>query len=137
MLGMLRLDVVQVSILRLVLDRKMALRYSLKMPKPLYLALSFALFGLTQTPALAAKLVDENICILENMGNTRSGVARLHISNACNFLSLHEASLLLNKEQRALSECVLKFMSGVESDLNATEIARSCQQLAWDGKAIP
>jgi len=98
-------------------------------------ALVFFLLALPS--AHAAKVVDENICILENMGNTRSAVARMHISNACNFLSLHEASLLLNKEQRALSECTLKFMPGVESDMNATEIARSCQQLVWDGKAIP
>lgn len=107
----------------------------LRQVRDLISALALFLFPLPTVQA--AKLVDENICILENMGNTRSAVARMHISNACNFLSLHEASLLLNKEQRALSECTLKFMSGVESDANATEIARSCQQLVWDGKAIP
>lgn len=95
-----------------------------------YVFLSWLVLG--PAPVLAAKLVDENVCILENMGNTRSAVARLHISSACNFLSLHGASLILNKDQRALSECVLKYLPGVETDLNATELARSCQQLVWD-----
>ena len=84
--------------------------------------------------SLAAKLVDEDVCILENMGNTRSQVARFHISQACNFLSLHEASLILNREQRAFHECVLKYLPGVEADLNATDLTRSCQQLAWNRK---
>ncbi len=96
--------------------------------------LSFILIGLPQGSEVsqAAKLVDENICILENMGNTRSQVARLHISEACNFLSLHEASLILNTEQRAFHECVLKYLPGVEADLNASDITRSCRQLVWD-----
>ena len=80
----------------------------------------------------AEKLVDENLCILENMGNTRSEVARFHIRNACNFLSLHTASLDLNSDQRQLSECVLKYLPGTESDANAAELARTCQQLVWD-----
>ena len=87
--------------------------------------------------AHAAKLVDENVCILENMGNTRSPIARLHISGACNFLSLHTASLMINREQREFHECVLKYLAGVEADLNATDLARACRQLVWDRKKIP
>ena len=84
----------------------------------------------------AAKLVDQNICILEHMGNTRSQTARTHISSACNFLSLHSASLMLNREERAYSQCVLKFLTGVESNTNALELARSCRQLVWDGVEV-
>lgn len=51
----------------------------------------------------AAKLVDQNVCILEHMGNTRSPAARAHISSMCNFLSLHSASLMLNREEREFS----------------------------------
>lgn len=103
-------------------------------------SLCIALLGvlvLDPKPTVAEKLVDQDICILENMGNTRSGVARMHISSACNFLSLHEASLTLNKDQRALSECVLKFLPGLESDSSAAQLAATCQQLVWDGKPIP
>ena len=94
---------------------------------------SFAFWG----DANAAKLMDENVCILEHMGNTRSPIARLHISTACNFMSLHEASLLLNREQRDFHECVLKYLAGVEADLNATDLSRACRQLAWDSMKIP
>lgn len=97
-----------------------------------------ALFMIAEVPpAGAVKLVDESICILENMGNTRSPIARRHISDACNFLSLHEASLLLNKEQRTFHECVLKYVPGTEADLNASDLVRACRQLVWDGKPIP
>ena len=87
--------------------------------------------------AKAAPLVDENICILENMGSTRSPQARRFISDACNFLSLQEASLILNREQREFHECVLKYVPGTEVDLNATDMTRACRQLVWDGKKIP
>lgn len=85
----------------------------------------------------AAPVVDENVCILENMGNTRSSVARSHISAACNFLSQPVAGLQLNSEQRAFSECVLKYLPGIEVNMNATQLARSCRQLSWDSKVVP
>lgn len=115
----------------------MASSFSLPRSLKRLLSLCFVAATITSAPASAAKLVNENVCILENMANTRSSVARQHISSACNFLSLHEASLILNKDQRALSECVLKYLPGVESNVNATELARSCQQLVWDGVDVP
>lgn len=110
----------------------MVSRSTFSRPQPRLIHIFLFCLALATEPVSAAKLVDENVCILENMGNTRSSVARLHISSACNFLSLHEASLTLNKDRRDLSECVLKYLPGVESDVNATELARSCQQLVWD-----
>ncbi len=107
----------------------------LQMSKHVIAFAANALLGLVllvPSAAKAEKLVDENLCILENMGNTRSEVARFHIRNACNFLSLHAASFELNSDQRRLSECVLKYLPGTESDANATELARTCQQLVWD-----
>ncbi len=85
----------------------------------------------------AAKLVEEHVCILEHMGNTRSPFARLRINEACNFLSLHEASLILNREQRTFHECVLKYLPGIEADFNATDLTRSWRQLAWDKIKFP
>ena len=97
-----------------------------------------SLWGIGQpSESHAAKLVEQHICILEHMGNTRSPLARIRINEACNFLSLHEASLILNREQRAFHECVLKYLPGVEADFNATDLTRSCQQLAWDRVKFP
>ncbi|NKB44701.1 MAG: hypothetical protein GKS03_10535 [Alphaproteobacteria bacterium] len=106
-------------------------------PRFLYISALCAALLAEPVSVKAAKLIDQNVCILEHMGNTRSQAARTHISSACNFLSQHSASLVLNREQREFSRCVLKFLTGVESDGNAFELARSCRQLVWDGKAIP
>ena len=87
--------------------------------------------------AHAAPLMDENICRLENMGNTKSSIALSHISSACNFMSQQEASLMGTREQRVFSECVLKYLPGTEGNLNANELVRSCRQMSWDSKLLP
>ena len=87
--------------------------------------------------AQAAPLMDENICRLENMGNTKSSIALSHISSACNFMSQQVASLMSNREQRVFSECVLKYLPGTEGNLNANELVRSCRQVSWDSKLFP
>lgn len=93
-------------------------------------------FGLA-VPAQAAPLMDENICRLENMGNTKSSIALNEISAACNFLSQQVASLIGNHKQRVFSECVLKYLPGTEGNLNANELVRSCRQMSWDSKLFP
>jgi hypothetical protein len=91
-----------------------------------------ALIGVACVPAgpPRAQFIDDQQrqaqCELNAIGNTRSRLAVDWIRTACNRLAIDEG-FLLNESNRRFHTCLLRYLSGVQSDSAASQVINSCR----------
>nr|WP_315838896.1 VF_A0006 family four-cysteine protein [Bradyrhizobium prioritasuperba] len=69
-------------------------------------------------------------CVLSAIHDTRSAVAVQYIRSACNWLALNGDSLL-HESNKGYYACLVRQLSGAQSDSAARAIASACRTSNW------
>jgi hypothetical protein len=99
------------------------------MPRALCATFAFATLGLLLGPTQGQFIDDQQRqaqCELSAIGSTRSRLAVDWIRTACNRLAV-DSGFMLNESNRQFHNCLLRYLSGVQSDTAAAQVINSCR----------